>query len=295
MFNGLGNQMSQYAYYRACKRLHGSTRFVFFINPGNSHNGYELEKAFGIKKPNCIIDTILCKLYRILTFENGIKSKVLRLCFSTIKESRNYDFDEGLMSRRLFGVVFLWGGWHSEKNFDCISSQLREEFQFVTAGLSPEARHWEDIIANDNCSVSLHVRRGDYLISSETSFYQFNNVATEEYYKSAIAVMKKRLKDPHFYVFSDDIEWCKSTFGNTDFSYIDCNGKESSRFDMFLMSKCRHHINANSTFSWWGAWLTEKDNTVVIVPEFFIRGVLTKDVYPDRWIRINSQGELIVN
>lgn len=134
-------------------------------------------------------------------------------------------------------------------------------------------------------SVSLHIRRGDYLNISPTDYYQFGGVATSNYYKKAVTYMLKKKRKAFFYVFSDDIEWCKKEYKDLNPIFIECNNKDKSWRDMLLMSLCTNHINANSTFSWWGAWLSEKDG-ITICPKEFIHNVITHDIYPDNWVRL---------
>ena len=141
-------------------------------------------------------------------------------------------------------------------------------------------------IKTDLQSVSLHVRRGDYTNVAKDDYYQFNDVATIDYYNKAICYIKEHINSPHFYIFSDDIRWCKEIFHEDNCSFIDNNYDPMSKFDMYLMSLCHHHINANSTFSWWGAWLCKYEDSIVVVPKDFIRGVNTKDLYPEQWVKI---------
>ena len=98
--------------------------------------------------------------------------------------------------------------------------------------------------------------------------------------------MKSIIEEPMYFVFSDDIAWCQEHFRNIKCHYVDINNGTKSWRDMFLMSLCHYHINANSSFSWWGAWLCKYEDSITICPEEFIRGVDIKDVYPESWIRI---------
>ena len=91
---------------------------------------------------------------------------------------------------------------------------------------------------------------------------------------------------PSFYVFSDDINWCREHFIGNEYHFVDCNNGLNSWRDLYLMSLCRHHINSNSTFSWWGAWLCEYDDKIVITPEEYIKDLSTPDVYPAEWIKL---------
>jgi len=153
-------------------------------------------------------------------------------------------------------------------------------FRFDENMLNATTKKWCDKILSDVNSCSLHVRRGDFLTDRKWA-----DAISPDYYEKAIAIINKKAKS-NYYVFSNDIEWCKKKFGNDGFYYIDCNRGIDSWQDMFLMSRCRNHINANSSFSWWGAWLCPYKNSIIIVPEKFRADVNVKDVYPDKWIKI---------
>ena len=144
----------------------------------------------------------------------------------------------------------------------------------------------EQTILSDDNSVSLHIRRGDYLSIPASSIRQPGGIATIEYYKKAIEYMLSIKPQSTFYVFSNEIEWCKKVFDGLKMVFIDCNRKNYSWRDMYLMSICRHHIIANSTFSWWGAWLCKHKGSITICPERFIQKYETKDIYPENWIKI---------
>lgn len=289
IFNGLGNQMSQYAYYLAKKRFVPCK--IIFDPRSKGHNGSELDRIFGINYPKGIRNFILQTIYRI-DVNNKLKklgvSKILSLFrINIIYEPRNYDYTPHLFEvSRSYGITFFVGGWHSEKNFLTIEREVRNVFKFPHI-VDKECNRFEELIRNSRNSVSLHVRRGDYVNIDPDSFYQFGGVATKEYYKNAIAKLTKTIDGCTFFIFSNDIRWCREEFKGLNAFYVDCNtGKDSWR-DMYLMTLCKHHIIANSTFSWWGAWLAEQDG-ITICPQRFIRTVETKDFYPDRWIKIEG-------
>ena len=284
IFNGLGNQMSQYSFYMAKKKRSMFSFALYDKSSIHEHNGYELDKAFGIIS-NKLLQNVL---YWIFVYWNGNKyiRPLLNPFVCLIKEPLNYDYTPSLLckGKKLFN--YYWGGWHSEKYFSEYRSELLETFSFKKDIMGKENTMWERIIKSDLQSVSIHVRRGDYTHISKDDYYQFNDVATIEYYKKAICYIKKHIDTPPFFVFSDDPQWCRELFHEKNFTFIDYNTGLMSKYDMYLMSLCRHHINANSTFSWWGAWLCKYEDSIVIVPKDFIRGVLTKDLYPEKWIKI---------
>lgn len=113
-------------------------------------------------------------------------------------------------------------------------------------------------------SVSVHLRRGDYLDEKNTAM--FGNICTDAYYRKAIEYVKTLCSNPHFYIFSDDIPYVRHQFTGEEYTVVDINHGRDSFFDMWLMSRCRHNICANSTFSFWGARLNSNDNKIMIRP-----------------------------
>ena len=140
-------------------------------------------------------------------------------------------------------------------------------------------------ITSDASSVSVHVRRGDYVSNKNAA--KFHGLTGVDYYKAVVKEMAKRVKNPKLYIFSDDPEWCKQNLKFTQLTtYISHNTDGSE--DMRLMKACKHNIIANSSFSWWGAWLNENPNKIVIAPKqwFSHSESNTKDVIPDSWQKL---------
>jgi hypothetical protein len=137
-------------------------------------------------------------------------------------------------------------------------------------------------IKNNN-SVSLHIRKTDYLNFS----YIFSSCDMESYYELAIKYLTERVENPHFYVFSDDIDWVKNNF-KTDCPYtiVDINDDSANYFDLELMKNCKHNIIANSTFSWWGAWLNNNPEKTVVAPKNWYQGDPNDKMIPKEWVRI---------
>lgn len=281
VFNGLGNQMSQYAFYYAKKKRHPySTLFITNrYESENIHNGYELGRIFGIKS-NALKERILYHILESL-FKPVFGYRILGKFTKQIQEVSNYDFDSSLLdSSSKFGFTFYWGGWHSPKYFKDYRQELINIFRFDEDSLNESSKTWRGRIISEINSCSIHVRRGDFLKDPK-----WGKAITEDYYEKAIEKIRKESQDVKFYVFSNDIAWCRERWGDNGFFYIDCNKGIDSWQDMFLMTCCRHHINANSSFSWWGAWLSQKAG-FTIVPRKFRADVDVKDVYPDEWIRL---------
>lgn len=287
IFNGLGNQMSQYAFFLSKKKYIKHCVTLFDDSSRENHNGYELGDIFGIECENGVKASLFQFLYRILVWSRlkGLGRLMKIIGLSIVYEAKNYDFNPYLLkSDSLFGIKYFFGGWHSEKNFLSVTDEVRKVFKFPQI-TDENCLRFVDLIKCSSESVSLHVRRGDYVDIMPDDYYQFGGVATLDYYKKAIDKMKSLVGDCTYFIFSNDLNWCRENFPHINAYYVDCNIGRNSWRDMYLMTLCKHHINANSTFSWWGAWLAENEG-ITISPQRFIRTVETKDIYPERWIKI---------
>ncbi len=171
--------------------------------------------------------------------------------------------------------MFLTGYWHNQKYFKSFYSQLIKEFEFIS---KPDIPNEELIkyIKEEN-SISIHIRRGDYA--------NLDNILPINYYHNAIDYIKKKVKNPKFIYFSDEPNWVKEnlTINNSDI-IVDFNDSSEGYNDMRLMSLCKHNIIANSTLSWWGAWINQNPDKIVIAPKSYDNK--TNDFCPIDWIKI---------
>lgn len=182
-----------------------------------------------------------------------------------------------ISKHKLGRIVYLEGDFQNEAFFADCQETIRNEFEFRSIendsinyklGLEMKARN----------SVALHVRRGDYVNSS------IIKTAPISFYHRAISYMRAKLEEPFFYIFSDDIDWCADNLGlDHSVYFIQHNKNKDSYKDMYLMSRCRHNIIANSSFSWWGAWLNKNPCKIVIAPNEWMAPRLAKDVVPASW------------
>jgi len=277
IFNGLGNQMSQYAFFLAKRKFNKKIRFIFDPNSKAEHNGSELDTIFGVKYSTSIINKVLEIIY---SYRNRPKIwKILKTFgIHEIRETSNYGYNNDYLRKRKFGIYFYWGGWHSEKYFSNIKSEIKEQYVFPKQTEISFCNVLDNIITSQSCSI--HIRRGDYLKYSE-----YGNVATLDYYRNAIKYISSCCPNVVFFVFSNDLDWCKKEFVSDNFVFVCCNTAKKSWRDMYLMSQCKYHINANSTFSWWASWLSPYQDEIV-VPSKFLQHTVTKDIYPDSWIKL---------
>lgn len=184
---------------------------------------------------------------------------------------------------RAGGNVVLWGFWQTPKYFVGAETEVRSAFRFHHA-LQGKAVDIAREIERTN-AVALHVRRADYLLPKYKGLYGDTDVG---YYEKAVRYVAGRVKDLTFFVFSDDIAWCKEHFHfplPTTFVDRSSEGPKSS-FHLQLMSLCKHNIIANSSFSWWGAWLNRNPRKIVVAPKQWTSASRSDDVIPESWIRI---------
>jgi hypothetical protein len=200
---------------------------------------------------------------------------------SSIKYN-GYDFDPHILE--LSNNIHLDGYWQSEKYFIDIANTIRHDFT-LKKEMTAKSRELSEKIKNTN-SVSIHIRRGDYLSSKFSSIYP---VLTMDYYRQALDAIKNKIKDPYIFIFTDDIHWVKDNLyitGPKEF----VSGQEEINVneELILMSQCRHNIIANSSFSWWGAWLNSNTDKIVIAPQNWlsVKNYNINDLVPEKWIKI---------
>jgi hypothetical protein len=183
--------------------------------------------------------------------------------------------------------AYLTGYFQSEKYFKDIRSQLLSDFSFKLPAKGKNATLLKKI-QQDESSVSLHIRRGDYV--SNPNANQHHGVKGIEYYKKALIHIKKTVKTPTLYVISNDPAWCKENLKlDAKMVFVDNNDDVTGGAeDMRLMRACRHNIMANSSFSWWGAWLNENPDKIVIAPKKWFNNPEqdTSDLLPDEWVKL---------
>lgn len=286
IFNGLGNQMSQYAFYLQKKNINKSTYFIPFCS---DHNGLELEKVFGINCKESIRQKLLYILFRILLTD---KVKIITSPFKQflnwmdckiVKENFDYNFNKDYMNPSK-GITFYYGGWHSEKYFVESKNSIIKTFDFNPPIDQENLDHINNISQIN--SVSIHVRRGDFFNSDNINL--FGDVCTKKYFEKAIGLIESKVPNAIFFVFSNDLNWVKENLIISNVVYVSCNSGKNSWKDMYLMSLCKHNIIANSTFSWWGAWLNKNEKKIVVSPKRFLKNDRKTDVYPDNWLKISD-------
>lgn len=287
IYGGLGNQLFQYALGRYLA-LKNNTELKLDISLLENKQENVTYRKFELKNLNIEAKIASEEEINKIKRENlkGLsKSVYWRLQYrkpyhkQNIIKEKNFTFDNNILDCK--NNVFLDGYWQSHYYFDNIRAVLLDELT-PKHPLDDIEKKYLDKISNSN-SVSVHIRRGDYLTNSKNKEIYLN--INLDYFKSAINFIESQSENVSFYIFSDDMEWAKNNIKQKNINFVDVDKPVIS---LYLMRKCQHHIIANSTFGWWGAWLNEKKNKIVISPKewFASDSVLkTTDLIPEKWIK----------
>lgn len=285
---GLGNQMFQYAFASilAIKNktpilIEDSIYQIQDKRKGYTPRNFELaifENEYNFAKESDV------RLFNNLSFIDKLKRKFK---FNYPKKFLEEQFEFCPKVNSLKAPVYLTGYFQSFKYFSEFEDYIRSLFVFQEKKLSQENLNLISVLKKEN-TVAIHVRRGDYITDKITN--QFHGACSLEYYAKAIALVTSKIINPTLVFFSDDSEWVEKKFESLDFNkmFISHNKGVDSWIDMFLMSICAHNIIANSSFSWWGAWLNSNSDKIVIAPKKWFQGIEIdiKSIIPDEWIII---------
>ena len=283
LMGGLGNQMFQYA---AAKALSGHTISsvkVDFDSPYKHVNYVYNLGVFKLQVEKATFkDLWLAKPKKKLLkrfFMVAGKNPDCRL----VTEKRDFQYDNTFFE--IPDGSYVRGFWQSELYFKSIEDLIRKDFTFA----SEPKNHNKEIAKaiTSQQAVSLHIRRGDYVNIPSTN--EFHGTCSIEYYQKAIEYILSKVSNAVFYIFSDDLPWAKENLKVSALHiFVEGNDAVTNYEDLRLMSLCQHHIIANSSFSWWGAWLNPSKTKIVIAPGKWMNdpGFETKDLIPKAWIRL---------
>lgn len=308
MSGGLGNQMFQYALYLKLKSMGKEVKF-------DDINEYRGEKArpimlavFGIEYPRATWD-------EITPFTDGsmeLRKRLRRKIFGrrAIEYEEQGYYDPKVLS---FESMYLRGNFQSEKYFEDIKDEVRALYQFPTL----EDMHLPDKLykATRGClnqiegseAVGLHMYRSDSRIDGEL----YDGICTEKYYEGAVRFIQDKVSNARFYIFSNEPKWVRGwvnaliqsqiTEGMSRdearamekrFVMVEANTEYTGYLDMMLMSKCKHNIISNSSFSWWSAWINSNPDKIIVAPDRWRCETESDDVYTAGMTRINSKGKV---
>jgi hypothetical protein len=275
LIGGLGNQLFQYAAGRALARRRGVDLGLDVRAYANNRRRYGLD-AFAIKvapvenralPPRGLLDLLLGRLAGRSPF--------------TVYRENGPGFDPAVLS--MPDGTYLKGYFQSDRYFADAVSEIRDELR--TIGLPNTARTALQAAIADTCAVSLHVRRGDYLTDPKVN--RVHGVLDIDYYLRATELIAARVGvEPTFFAFSDDPDWVEANL-RLRFPLVVVRQRGAAHEDLRLMAACRHHIVANSSFSWWGAWLNPSPDKIVVAPKAWFRdpAIDTSTLVPEGWLR----------
>lgn len=291
---GLGNQMFQYAFAFALANETGAeVLFDFdwfkavYADKNVSPRTFELGAFNAECKPACeeALKLVVYKHKRNL-FEKLLwtlfKIKDFKPQKNVLRQRQAYVFEKKFLKKP--DIYYYEGYFQNEKYFKHYRKELLQQFSLRPTELLDEKNSQILEQIKEANSVSIHIRRGDYVTLESAN--KFHGTCSLEYYEKAIEYIAKNVKNPHFFVFSDDIDWVQTNLKiNYPYTVIDFN-QEKNHFDLELMKNCKHNILANSSFSWWGAWLNENPEKIVISPKNWIVANQKCDVVPSEWIKL---------
>jgi hypothetical protein len=284
VFGGLGNQMFQYAFARRLAYERGvklkvdlswfqtQTMRIYMLDRFNIATEIATpEEIIRLTKSNWT--SISGRIHRAVQWR-------LPYYHRLVVEEAYYAFDPEVF--KVGRNALIVGYWQSEKFFLPIHQTIRKEFK-LKQSLSQESLNWANKIQSCN-SISIHVRRGDFIGDTST-----NQSLPISYYQHAVEYLLKHCPDPNFFIFSDDLPWAYHNLNiHISSKYVHFEEKKGDEEELILISLCKNHIIANSTFSWWGAWLCANPGKIVIAPKNWINDtkINNNDLLPDSWIRI---------
>ncbi len=279
---GLGNQMFQYALYASMREVNPDIAIdITEFKYRKHHQGYELQKIFNVN-PTIATEKQIAQLSdSSKSLWASMRRKIfgVKKCDGIVIKECGFNYIPNLQQSK---DCYFEGYWQSYKYFENIDEIVRSQFKFLEPLAGKNVSCAAEIQSVE--SVSIHIRRGDYTKSRR--WQNIGSICNTDYYNWAIASMESSVENTRYYVFSDDIEWVRRNLNIPNATYVDWNSGEDSYNDMRLMSLCKHNIIANSSFSWWGAYLNSNEDKVVIAPSKWYRDTPTPDILPPSWITI---------
>jgi len=288
---GLGNQMFQYACGLSIALKRNSK---LFLDTSFLRQNKQSSEHFTARKYELDLFKLSAQIAKNTYIKNILSSnsfiKLLN-CFPNNSYTffAESDLTDHEQLDQLPPKIYLSGYWQSEYYFKGFEEQIRKEFAF-TREINATTNLISKKIQTANAAVSIHLRRGDYVTSKVAN--SVHGVCTLDYYQKAIELLCQEQNHKSFYIFSDDPDWTRKNLiiNEGEVTYVSHNLRDDNWQDMYMMSLCRYHIIANSSFSWWGAWLSQQPNKIVIAPKDWFndpeKNKKSTTIVPNAWTRI---------
>lgn len=287
LIGGLGNQLFQYAAGRALADFHNTDLYLdtsfLSVNPNGAYTkrDYDLH-AFSIRAT--IADKTVLQNF---DFESSRLLNKLKNIFPSYFSRVIFNEAQSYFNRQFFKLpanTYLNGYWQSEEYFLPSKNKIKDDFKLA----NPPSEKYQSLLLQikSRKSISIHVRRGDYV--SLNSANSFHGVLNKDYYQRAFEHFEEINSDFKYFVFSDDLNWCEQHLDFLgDVCFVDGSSLMlSAQEELLLMSNCSNHIIANSSFSWWGAWLNANPEKIVVMPQNWFTNVKSKtiNIVPNNWL-----------
>ena len=289
---GLGNQMFQYAF-GIKQSKNNKTDLLLDLEYFNETRSTDTKREYGLDVFNINSRIASRKELSLVSFPAYCRKALLvkqikkifirKLSKYIYYKEKCFEYTPVLNVEK--GFIYYEGYWQSEKYFKEYKEDLLKLFT-LNDKLKPDTEYLKNIIRKEN-AISLHIRHGDYVNNAKINSY--HGTCNLNYYKKAIYYIQQRIVNSYIFVFSDDIKWARDNLKNNgNITFVDLFNKAPDAEEMYLMSQCKHNIIANSSFSWWGAWLNQNQGKIVIAPKkwFKDKSINTKDLIPEKWIRL---------
>lgn len=301
VIGGLGNQMFQYALFYSLKKksidISDSLKLdISGFEQYNLHNGLELSSVFNISLTPYVAVTEEISLLKDTGSFFKLRRIIGRILYSNpnkfLKDTHFVEYNFSGFDANVFSInkSYLDGYWQNEKYFKEYREDILRLFRW--SNISVKNRELTETITNQD-SVSVHIRRFDKVKSPKDLLYRIRlsllwRVCSSDYYLASIRYIEEHVDKPHFYIFTDNLEWVSRNLKMSDrnCTIVNWNRGLESNQDMYLMSKCRHNIVSMSSFSWWGAWLNRNPNKIIIAPQkWAVRFAKKVDIIPSSWLK----------
>ncbi len=293
VMGGLGNQLYQYALLEKLRLLGKNVKLDFYAykdaqGDDREWRELELERLEGLEYEVCTKQERTLFLDNSMKLTDRVRRKLTGRKDRTVAEDREYMPEIFSMDN-----VYLYGFWGCERYYKDITGLLQRRIRFPKSD-NPLNIDTFSRMENEN-AVSVHIRRKDYLTVADGARYM--GICTDAYYAGAFEYIRKRVERPVFYIFSDDTVYAREHFNGSDMRIVDWNTGKDSLFDMALMSRCKHNICANSTFSIWGARLNPHRDKLMIRPLHHDNYEMSspEEIHQnwEGWVLLDAAGEII--